>query len=479
MNESAAAKAAVLVVDDDRNTRDGLQRALQQAYRVLLAPSAETALEILGRKRVDVLLSDVRMPGMDGLVLMQQAMARDPSLICILLTAYGNVDVAVEAMKRGAYDFLMKPVNLDHLDLLLKRGLRARDVESENRTLHEQLDDRYGMESIVGSTPVMQELFDVIRQAAPTQATVLIQGESGTGKELVAHAVHRLSTRAQAPFVAVHCAALAPTLLEAELFGHEKGAFTGAIARRRGRFEMADGGTLFLDEISEFAPSVQVKLLRVLEERNFERVGGDETVEVDIRLVAATNRNLRSLVEAGAFRDDLFFRLDVVTINLPPLRDRAGDIPLLCDTFIREFNEKNEKRADGITPDAVDVLAAYSWPGNVRELRNTIEKMVVLSRGGKLTTRDVPANIRDAARAAVGLPPGAAPAAGAAGEPLAATEKRLILAALRKHGENRTQAAAELGISRRTLHRKLKEYREEEAAAGRARDGSGQEGTPA
>ena len=449
----------ILVADDDKNTRDGLIRALRGDYEVLGADNGDGALALLNERAVDILLSDVRMPGMDGLTLLQRALARKPDLVCILLTAYGNVEVAVEAMKRGAYDFLTKPVNLDHLDLLLKRALRSRDVESENLHLREELDSRFGLESILGESPAMLQLFDTIRQAAPTQATVLVQGESGTGKELVAHAIHRLSSRSKGPFVAVHCAALASSLLESELFGHEKGAFTGASNRRKGRFEMADGGTLFLDEISEVDPSVQVKLLRVLEERQFERVGGDETVEVDIRLIAATNRNLKEMVQQGKFREDLFFRLDVVDITLPPLRNRLEDVPLLCHSFIREFAEKNGRAVDGITPDAVNILAAYAWPGNVRELRNTVEKMVVLARGNRLTPRDIPSNIRDKVKADF---PGVVPerrAPVAAGASLAEAEKTIITAALAKLDNNKTKAARELGISRRTLHRKLREYR--------------------
>jgi len=460
-------KPCVLIVDDDRNTRDGLQRALRRGYEVLVAESGERALQILHAQDVDILLSDVRMPGMDGVTLLQRARAHHPELVSILLTAYGNVEVAVEAMKVGAYDFLMKPVNLDHLDLLLQRALRSRDVESENRQLREELDHKFGLESIIGVSPVMQDLFDTIRQAAPSQATVLIQGESGTGKELVAHAVHRLSTRAQGPFVAVHCAALSDTLLESELFGHEKGAFTGAVARRKGRFEMADGGTLFLDEISEIDPAVQVKLLRVLEERCFERVGGGEPVEVDIRLVTATNRDLRAWVEEGKFREDLFFRLDVVNISLPPLRERIEDLPLLCSHFIREFSDRNGKAFEGISSEAIDVLAGYRWPGNIRELRNTIEKMVVLARSDRLGVRDIPTNIRQAVRGAEGVASsGRSVAAGFGGQAhsLADTEKALILQAIEQQGGNRTKAAEMLGISRRTLHRKLKQYEEDDVA---------------
>jgi DNA-binding NtrC family response regulator len=453
----------ILIVDDDKNTRDGLARALKNGYEVLLAENAERALELLRDRDVDVMLSDVRMPGMDGLTLLQRALAQRRGLIGILLTAYGSVETAVDAMKRGAYDFLMKPVNLDHLDLLLKRALRSRAMESENASLREQLDAKYGLEQIVGHAAAMQQLFDTIRQAAPSQATVLIQGESGTGKELVAHAIHRLSPRANGPFVAVHCAALAPTLLESELFGHEKGSFTGAINRRRGRFEQADGGTLFLDEVSEIDPALQVKLLRVLEERTFERVGGDETVETDIRLIAATNRDLKTRVREGQFREDLFFRLDVVTIVLPPLRDRLDDVPLLSSHFLDEFGRRNGKAMEGFTPDAIHILSSYAWPGNVRELRNTVEKMVVLSRGGRLSARDVPLNIREAVRGANGPTVSAMLTPGGPPDSLAAAEKRLIVQALRKHGENRTRAAVELGISRRTLHRKLREFAHEEA----------------
>jgi two-component system response regulator AtoC len=451
-------RPVILIVDDDRNTREGLQRALQRRYAVRLAEDATRALDLLADNEVDVLLSDLRMPGLDGLGLLRRVLAQHPATICILLTAYGSVETAVEAMKLGAYDFLTKPVNLDHLELLLERALRSRDMESRNRDLQSQLDRKFGMESIVGDSPPMQHVFDIVRQAAPTSATVLIQGPSGTGKELVAQAIHRLSTRAKGPFIAVHCAALSSTLLESELFGHEKGAFTGAAARRKGRFELADGGTLFLDEISEIEPATQVKLLRVLEERHFERVGGNEQVEVDIRLIAATNRDLKERIAQGKFREDLFFRLNVVDIFLPPLAERASDIPMLCDHFLRECAERNGKPVPGITPDALNLLTAYPWPGNVRELRNTIEKMVVLGRGEKLTARDVPAGIREIGREHL---PALRTASLPVGGSLADTEREKIFAVLRQQHDNRSRAALELGISRRTLHRKLNEYRQQ------------------
>jgi two-component system response regulator AtoC len=449
----------VLIVDDDRSTREGLGRALRLKYDVVLAESGERALEILGVQSVDVMLSDIRMPGMDGLTLVQRAQAHYPQLVSVLLTAYGNVQVAVEAMKRGAYDFLTKPVNLDHMELLLERAIQSRDMAHENAQLREELDSRFGMENLIGQSVAMHRLFETVRQAAPSQATVLIQGESGTGKELVAHAIHRLSTRASGPFVAVHCAALASGLLESELFGHEKGAFTGAAGMREGRFEKADGGTLFLDEIGEIDASVQVKLLRVLEEQTFERVGGDKSIKVDIRLIAATNRDLRKMVDDGEFREDLYFRLDVVGILLPPLRQRADDVALLANHFVQQFAEKNGRDVEGISPEASQILMAYDWPGNVRELRNTVEKMVVLSRGPRLTVRDVPSEIRLAAvgegRSRTSEPAGAVAVTGSS---LADSERAMILKVLREVGGNKSRAASQLGISRRTLYRKLEQY---------------------
>jgi DNA-binding NtrC family response regulator len=455
------ARPTLMIVDDDKNTREGLKRALQGAYETLLADSAERALALLDDHAVDIVLSDIRMSGMDGLTLLQRITARSHPPIMIMLTAYGNVETAVEAMKRGAYDFLMKPVNLDHLEMLLARALRSHAVESENLSLRQQLDRRFGLENIVGNSDAMDEVFEVVRQAAPTQATVLIQGESGTGKELVAHAIHQLSPRAKGPFIAVHCAALSPTLLESELFGHERGAFTGATERRRGRFELADGGTLFLDEIAEIPTSIQVKLLRVLEDRKFERVGGRETLEVDLRLIAATNADLPAMVKAGTFRNDLYFRIDVVSVTLPPLRDRPGDIPLLCAHFLKEFAERNAKPVEDITPEAMAVLSAYPWPGNVRELRNVIERMVVLSRGQRLTVRELPPALRATAPAPGGTQaPAWRPQPGRAGTPesMAEVERLMIESALKTCDGNRTLAARQLGISRRTMQRKLKEF---------------------
>jgi DNA-binding NtrC family response regulator len=444
-------KPSVLIVEDEKNTRDGLARALRRTYEVLLAENGQRALETLSERSVDVILSDVRMPGMDGMTLMKRALARSPRPVFILLTAYGSVENAVAAMKEGADDYMTKPVHLDALELKIRQLLKARNMETENRALHAQLDSKYGLEHIIGRSAVMQEVFETIKQVATSRATVLIEGESGTGKELVAHAVHRLSPRAHRPFVAVHCAALSENLLESELFGHEKGSFTGAAERRRGRFEMADGGTLFLDEVGEIDLNTQVKILRVLEERQFERVGGHTTLDVDVRLVAATNRNLQEMVQEGTFREDLFYRLYVVAVQIPPLRNRREDIPLLVRHFLDSVAEENGKEIEGLTSDALNLLSSYDWPGNVRELRNAIERMVVLSNGPRLTVRDIPVVIREQTDHR-------GPVKSSSEISLQEAEKQLIVQALRAHDGNRTRAAEQLGISRRTLHRKLNEY---------------------
>ncbi|MCC7300205.1 MAG: sigma-54-dependent Fis family transcriptional regulator [Verrucomicrobia bacterium] len=446
-----SAKPVVLIVDDEKNTREGLARALRRSYDVLVAESGMAALNILSENPVDVMLSDLRMPGMDGMTLMQRALAGSPQLICILLTAYGNIETAVDAMRHGATDFLTKPVNLEQLEMVLKRVLRSRSAETENTQLHEQLDSKFGMENIIGSSPEMQQVFDTVRQVAASRATVLIQGESGTGKELIAKAIHRLSSRKNGTFVPVHCAALSSTLLESELFGHEKGSFTGAAERRKGRFELADGGSLFLDEIGEVDASVQVKILRALEERRFERVGGQESIDVDTRLIAATNRDLKKMVAGGTFREDLYYRLYVVVIHLPALRDRKSDIPLLLKHYLDAFNRENGRTIDGFSPDALDLLLTYRWPGNVRELRNVVEQMVVLSRSPRIGVRDLPVHIRDAGGSLSGSVP-------VESGTLENMEKHAIRQALKEAGGNRTHAAEKLGISRRTLHRKIAEY---------------------
>ena len=449
-------KPTVLVADDERGTREGLERALSDRYAVLVAEDGQKALQFLEAQPVDVLITDLKMPGLDGMALLKRALALQKPPVCIVMTAYGSIESAVEAMQAGAYHYLTKPnINLDELELVIQRALGTRQIEVENVNLHEQLDRKFGMENILGESAPMHQVFDIVQQVAPTRATVLVTGETGTGKELIAHAIHNLSPRKKAPFIAVHAAALPSALLESELFGHEKGSFTGAVERRIGRFELADGGTLFLDEISEMEPQIQVKLLRVLEERAFERVGGQKTIEVDVRLVAATNKDLKKQVAEGKFRDDLFYRLSVVTIGLPPLRERRDDIPLLVSAFLRQCSEDNGKNVIELAPDAMNVLMAYDWPGNVRELRNAIEQMVVLSRSDKLALRDVPAGIRggaDLTKIAVVR----------AGMTVEEAEKELIVQALKELKGNRTKAAEKIGISRRTLHRKLKRYGLEE-----------------
>jgi len=456
-------KPVLLIVDDDRNTRVGLEHAFRGKYDIILAESGDRALKILEESTVDLILSDVRMPGMDGLLMLQRALAKHPQPVCVMMTAYGTIDTAVEAMKRGAADYVTKPYNLDDLEMRLDKALRSRRIEAENASLQEQLDSKYGLGNIIGDSAPMQKVFEMIRQAAPTNASVLIQGESGTGKELVAHAIHRLSMRAKMPFVAVHCAAFAPTIIESELFGHEKGSFTGANERHVGRFEMADGGTFFLDEVSEIPSATQAKLLRVLEERQFERVGGGNVIDVDIRLIAATNKDLKTLVDEGKFRNDLFFRIDVVNIVLPPLRDRPDDIPILAKHFLKILCLENNKTLTDISPEALSILSAYSWPGNVRELRNVIQKIVVFTRGQRVSPRDVPVEVRNAVGSHMnGIEVGGSIAKLLSGS-MDDVEKNMIRSAIKACGGNISKAAVRLGISRRTLHRKIKQYESEEA----------------
>jgi DNA-binding NtrC family response regulator len=453
-------KATLLIVDDEKSTREGLRAALGERYDVYLDEDAKAAMELLEREHFDVVLTDFRLPNEDGMKLIARAKSLPKPPICILMTAYGSEELAVEAMKHGADDYIAKGrLQIDELEMRIARALRQQNLEVENVSLRQQLDAKFGMENIVGKSPAMEEVFEVVQQVAPTRATVLLQGESGTGKELVARAIHQLSPRASQPIVTVHCAALSPTLLESELFGHEKGAFTGAYERRIGRFEQAQGGTLFLDEIGEIDASVQIKLLRFLGERTFERVGSNKTLTADVRLIAATNRNLEELVKAGSFREDLFFRLRVVEIFLPPLRARSGDVPLLAQNVLREFARENNKPIADFTADAMELLMNYSWPGNVRELRTAIEHAVVLCRGERISARDLPASVREgSASAAVD------PQRVLARNDLTVkeAEKQLIIRALKETQGNRTLAARKIGMSRRTLHRKLHAYQLED-----------------
>ncbi len=447
----------LLIVDDEKTTREGLRAALEDRYEVYLADDAKTAMELLEEESFDVLLTDFRLPNEDGMNLIARAKSLPHPPICILMTAYGSEELAVDAMKRGADDYIAKGrLQIDELEMRIARAVRQRGLEAENTALHLQLDSRFGMQNIVGESRAMREVLEVVQQVAPARATVLLLGESGTGKEMIAKAIHRLSPRARQPMVTVHCAALSATLLESELFGHEKGAFTGAYERRIGRFEQAQGGTLFLDEIGEIDSSTQVKLLRFLGERTFERVGSGKTITADVRLIAATNKNLEEMVKAGTFREDLFFRLRVVEVRLPGLRERPEDIPLLAQAFLREFAAENDKKVTGFTADAVEMLAGYSWPGNVRELRTSVEHAVVLCRGERISARDLPPSVRSgslAVRATEVLGP--SPEA-----PLSVqeNERQLIIRALKESDGSRTEAAKKLGMSRRSLHRKLHKY---------------------
>lgn len=466
---------SVLIVDDEKHTREGLQQALSDTYDVSVAANADEAFNLMDAEEFSVIVTDLRMPGKSGLKIIDKALSLPYRPAVIMMTAYGNIETAVEAMKRGAVDFLTKPVNIERLELLIQRALKSKTLEVEVKNLHERLDEKFSFDHIVGHSEALKQVLDRVRLVATSKATILVEGESGTGKELIAQAIHQASPRSRGPFVAVHCAALSENLLESEIFGHERGAFTGAIERRVGRFESADGGTLFLDEIGEISASTQVKLLRFLETKSIERVGGSKPIELDVRLVAATNRNLERMVREGKFREDLFFRLNVVRLTMPPLRERTDDVPVLLAHFVKHFSEENGMPLLTIEPGAMRTLQAYSWPGNIRELRNFAENIVVMHRGGKITEFDLDPKFRWApalpAGGASSLQPPASPAASELASPASPpvqpltlsveeNEKRLLREALIKARGNRTKAAEYMGISRRTLHRKLAQWPE-------------------
>lgn len=457
--------ATILIVDDEKHTRDGLRLSLEDDFDCYVASNAAEAMEHLKNDQVDVMLTDLRLGDDDGMKLLEAALHLPHAPVCIMMTAYGSVDTAVEAMRRGAYHFVTKPLNLDEVELLVKRALRSRSLEKENTALKQQVEQKYSIEGILGKADTLKPILETIQQVAPTRATVLIEGESGTGKELVARAVHNLSGRPKAKLVTVHCAALSPQILESELFGHEKGSFTGAQERRIGRFELADGGTLFLDEIGEIDASTQVKLLRALGEQTIERVGGSKPIKVDVRVVAATNKDLAKMVEEGKFREDLYWRLRVVTIHMPPLRTRKGDIPLLAEHFLKDLATANGKTYKPLGEDALPLLMTYDWPGNVRELRTAIEHGVVMSNSSRVMAKHLPAYLSQPGGLGWRVP---VPSPQAGGElspsltPKATLdihemEKQLILKALEESGNNRSEAADLLAMSRRTLQRKLKE----------------------
>jgi len=444
-------KYNILVVDDEKNIREGLAKLLEmEGHRAIPAADGREALALLERGDVDLMVTDLKMPNLPGDELLRRAQADVPGLPVIILTGHGTIESAVQAMKEGAYDYLTKPVDMGRLTLLVARALSEWEVKRQYREALQELQKRSQFSNIIGKSDAMRRIFEVVQLVSASKASVLITGDSGTGKEMIADAIHYNSERKDKPLIKVHCAALSESLLESELFGHERGAFTGAVARKRGRFELAHRGTIFLDEIGEVSPGVQIKLLRVLQDKSFERVGGEETIEVDCRIIAATNRELKEAIRQGQFREDLYYRLNVVNIHLPPLRERKEDIPLLISSFLTEFAQAGGKRIEGIDPKARTALYNYPWPGNVRELRNCLESAVVLSRTNLITLEDLPPHIRtDADKNYVKL---------SLGLSLAEAEAQLIRAELLAQNGNKTRAAEVLGIGRKTLHRKIQEY---------------------
>ena len=445
-------KSKILVVDDEQGIRTMLKAVLtREGYDVSEADDGVSAVKAVENQAFDLILMDIRMSDMDGIEAMAEIIKISPSIPVMMMTAHASVKTAVDALKSGAYDYLTKPLDIDELKILVEKGLEYYRLREENLSLKERLSDRYGFSRIVGRSKPMKELLETLAHVAPTDATVLILGETGTGKELIANAIHENSPRSKKAFIKVSCAALPETLLESELFGHEKGAFTGAMSRKAGRFELANGGTLFLDEVGDMSPAIQVKLLRVLQEREFEPLGSTRTIRVDIRLITATHRDLESEAREGRFREDLFYRLNVVPVRIPPLRERKDDIPLLAEHFLRAYQEKHKAPMHGFLPKTVDLLVRYDWPGNIRELENTVERAVLLCRGEYVAPLDLPAalQIREQELPKVVVPPGMS---------LDEVEKEVILQTLEEAGGNRTLAAQILGISRKTIQNKLKEY---------------------
>lgn len=440
----------ILVVDDDHAHRIMLRTLLSGwGYVISEADDGDVAIEMVRKQPFDLILMDIRMMKVSGLEALTTIKEFNPSIPIILMTAYSSVETAVEGLKKGAYDYLTKPLDFDELRLAMERAMDHTKLREENRILRESLGIHFDRRNIIGRSNAMEKLLETVAQVSQSDATILITGESGTGKELVAGAIHFNSPRDDKPFIKINCAAITETLLEAELFGHEKGAFTGADRRKEGKFRQADGGSLFLDEVSEMSLAMQVKLLRVLQERELTRVGGSEVIKVDVRVIAATNKNLIQEVDAGRFREDLFYRLNVITLPVPPLRDRREDIPLLAQHFLTLFSEKNSKQIKGFTPQAMDRMLKYDWPGNIRELMNVVERAVVLSRTQYLDEQDLSLMKGDESYAEDIVP---------GNVPLEEVEKATILKTLEATGGNKSEAARRLGITRRTLHQKLRKY---------------------
>ena len=451
----------ILVVDDSPDIRFTMSEVLRaKGFSVESASDGQEAIDILDNRFFDIVLTDLSMPRKTGMDVLRFVTQHSPETICIIITGFGSIQGAVEALKMGAYDYLCKPIKPDEVTILIDKALELRDLKRENKSLKKELKTRYGFENIVGSSKAMQEVFGLVEKVADTDSTVLITGESGTGKELIAHAIHYASDRKDGPFIPVNCAAIPEELLESELFGHEKGAFTHAIKTRIGRFELANKGTIFLDEIGEMSPSLQVKLLRVLQERKFERVGGVKTISVDIRVVSATNQDLEIAVKEGRFREDLFYRLNVIPIHVPPLRERRSDIPLLAKHFLKKYCSGKKRCVEGITDEALDILTRYDWPGNVRELENIMERMVILANGKMITKDDLPYQILEKTG---GVPGQAIPSdlefpedGLSLSQAVSELEKRLILKALERTGGVKNRAAKLLKMNRTTLIEKMK-----------------------
>ena len=446
-------KKTILVVDDDHAHRTMLKTLLSGwGYSVAAAGDGDEAVAQVHERPFDLILMDIRMAKVSGLAALAEIKAFNPAIPVVIMTAYASVETAKEALKKGAYDYLTKPLDFDELRLIMERAMEHRHLKEENRRLRESLGIRFDLRSLIGRSRAMTALLETVAQVAPSEATVMITGESGTGKEMIAGAIHYNSLRRDDPFVKINCAAITETLLESELFGHEKGSFTGADRRKEGKFRQAEGGSIFLDEVSEMSLGMQVKLLRVLQERELTRVGGDEVILVNVRVIAATNRNLLQDIAAGRFREDLYYRLNVVTLQLPPLRERREDIPLLAQHFLDHFTEINRKAIKGFTPQAMDRLLRYDWPGNVRELMNAVERGVVLSRSERLDETDLPLLAADEDSSGRMLMP--FPGEASLGE----MEKATILKTLEAAEGNKSEAARRLGITRRTLHQKLKKW---------------------
>lgn len=445
-------KFTILIVDDEKNIREGLAADFEMdGYAVRLAENGRDALGQISRGDIDLVITDLRMPGgVSGEDVLRHVTAETPGIPVIVLTGHGSIDAAVQAMHDGAYDFLTKPLNLEQLEMIVKRALEGRELSLKHQQLLSEVSSERGVDSVVGKSAAMQRVMMLVRKVADARISVLITGESGVGKNVVANAIHSLSARHDNALITVHCAALSESLLESELFGHEKGAFTGAESLHKGKFELAHGGTIFLDEIGEISQSVQVKLLRVLQERKFERVGGEQTIEVDVRIIAATNRNLEEEVKAGRFREDLFFRLNGIRIEVPPLRERKDDIPLLMNSFLTKFNKDNNKSIKGFDSRARTAIYKYDWPGNIRELEHCVESSVVMAAGDEITVDDLPPTVSRASSSSVMSIP--------LGITLSEAERIVIEQNLAANKGNKSKTADILGIGRKTLHRKLSEY---------------------